>query len=172
MQVTLSTYPMTREVKKFRVEGKILSLDHLASLYSLSRFLTLMSAGQAGVWSVPCAPLLGQWSLRVGTLSVLWHNAICCITLQCWVLSFCWFFFNTLADLIVSRQLHYHPGHDGQADSWAAEPASPRSTIAQLCAPVSALSLSFLGTWEMLRIPLGSSPEYHFQGHNTILSKF
>ena len=170
MQATVNTYPMTREVKNFRVEGKIFSLDHLASLYSLSRFLTLMSAGQAGVWSVPCAPLPGQWRLRVETLSVLWHNAICCITLQCW---FLWvFFFNTLADLIVSRQLQYHPGHDGQADSGATEPASPRSTIAQLCAPVPALSLSFFGTWEMLSIPLGSSPEYHLQGHDTILSKF
>lgn len=44
MQVALSTYPMTREVKKFRVEGKILSLDYLASFYSLSRFLTLTRA--------------------------------------------------------------------------------------------------------------------------------
>lgn len=117
----MSPYPKTREAKKSRVEGKVLSLYHLVSLYSPSSVLPLMSTGQAGVCSIPCGPLLEHWCLGAGTF-VLWHNAICGITLQCYIKNH-----HTSADPILSRQLHYYAGHDRQTGS----PTCPRASLHQ-----------------------------------------
>lgn len=126
MQVPLSAYPKTREVKEFRVEGYILSLLHLVALHSLSSFLILMSTGQAGVCSLPLCPPPGHRHLgvRASSFGIMPSVASLCSAVSK--------NHHTLADLTVSRQLHYHAGHDRQADPRAPEPASTRTPSPQL----------------------------------------
>lgn len=97
-------------------------------------------------------------SVPQGRNFVLWHNAICGITLQCYIKNH-----HTLADPIVSRQLHYDAGRDRRAAPHAPGPASTRSGIIPALCTIQSPQLVFLGTWEMFRIPPGSSPEYHLQ---------